>query len=202
MPRRDPGGPCAVPVKLRPCVWVLPSDTQLNCPCRQLGCLSFHAPVRFFFAPEGLAARRAGTSGELAGKLATAGVSTEDLANGGRGHVERACSRLPSARGCLQRCPLECICGSRCAPSLRVTIQSLETATGAARKDHPRGPPASTKNPTKPLFENVPSEKKRTVNLFLPSLLWANSQLRRLLASGACPMISCAASSRTEERRS
>jgi hypothetical protein len=59
-----------------------------------------------------------------------------------------------------------------------------------------------TKSPTKPLFENLPSEKKRTVNLFLPSLLWANSQQRRLLASGACPMISCAASCRTGERGS
>jgi hypothetical protein len=54
----------------------------------------------------------------------------------------------------------------------------------------------------KQLFENVPSEKNRTVNLFLPSLLWANSQLRRLLASGACPMISYAASCRTGERGS
>ncbi len=54
----------------------------------------------------------------------------------------------------------------------------------------------------KRLFENLLTEKKRTVNLFLPSLLWANSQLRRLLASGACPMISCAASCRTGDRGS
>jgi hypothetical protein len=53
--------------------------------------------------------------------------------------------------------------------------------------------------PTSP-GENLPSEKKRTVNLFLPSLLWANSQLRRLLPSGACPMISRVARCRTGER--
>ena len=58
------------------------------------------------------------------------------------------------------------------------------------------------KDTEKSLFENLPSEKKRTVNLFLPSLLWANSQRRRLLASGACPMISCEARCRTGERGS
>ena len=131
----------------------------------------------------------------------------ERLSRGDHATVTRATSRntcWPARRhGTSTSAPAHRI--QACTPPERVVRRprmSSARALGAREQRRDTGHLVFHKGSEKQLFENLPSKRKRTVNLFLASLLWANSRARRLLASGTCPMNIRAARCSTGERGS